>query len=180
MKIRLAFAAVLATATCFVLAASVQSHAQLISADPPVGGTVKTPHAISATFDDELTPDGSSLVVQNSGGTQVASGTVSATDDTTMTADLPQLPDGSYTVLWTAISADDKDIERGTYQITVGAAATTEAPSTAATASAGATPAPSATPSQPTGSGSDLLLPLTIVVVVVIGIAGYFIYRNGR
>ncbi len=180
MKIRVCFAAAIAAAAGLVLATAVFGHAQLVSADPPVGGTIKTPYALSATFDDELTPDGSSIVVQDSGGAKVASGTVSATDDKTMTADLRQLPDGSYTVLWTAVSADDKAIERGTYQITVGTAAATVAPSNAAPASASVSPAPSAAPGQSTGSASDLLLPLAIVVVVVIGIAVYFIYRNRR
>ena len=90
---------------------------QSTSADPAQGDTIKTPYSLSATFDDELTPDGASIVIVDANGTTVASGTVSATDDHTMTAELPLLPDGDYEVKWTAVSADDKAVERGTVPV---------------------------------------------------------------
>lgn len=183
MKTRLVASLVLAAALSTALATLALGHAALESSDPAGGGKIRTPYTLTATYDEELTPNGSSIVVQNSTGAQVASGTVSATDDKSMTIDLPVLPDGDYEVLWTAVTADDNGITRGTYTFTVEADFTpsgtppreTNAPEPT---TAQATPAPSATDSQTTGSGNDLLLPLAVVVVVVIAIAGYFIYRN--
>ena len=171
VKTKLIFATVVALAALAVLTLTVLGHASLVSSDPADGATIKTPYTLTTTFDEELAPSGSSIVVQDSTGAQVAAGTVSGSDDKSMTAELPQLPTGQYTVLWTAVTADDDAVERGTYHFNVGAAA----------GSAGASPAPTAAFSpQNTGSGNDLLLPLAIAVVVVAAIAAYFVYRSRR
>jgi len=165
-------AAALAAAFVMVVASVVLGHAALQTSDPANGSTIKTPYTLIATYDDELTPNGSSIVVQSAGGTQVANGTVSTTDDKQMTVDLPVLPDGQYTALWTAVTADDNGLTRGTFTFNVSSNATASV--------APATPAPSAAAGDSTGSGSDLLIPIVVVVVLVAGIAAYFIYRNRR
>jgi methionine-rich copper-binding protein CopC len=141
-----------------------------VSSDPADGATITTPRTLTATFDEELTSDGSSIVVQGPSGSQIASGTVSGDDDKVMTVDLPQVGDGAYTVLWTAVTADDNGVTRGTYHFNVGGSSTVGTPA----------PAPSAAPGQNTGSGADLLLPLAAVIVIVVVIAGYLLYRNRR
>ena len=84
----------------FVLAGTAIGHAQLVSSDPAEGGSLEhTPYTMTATFTEVLTPDGSSLVVRNSAGAEVASGTVSPDDTTTMTVDLPVLDPGQYVAL---------------------------------------------------------------------------------
>jgi hypothetical protein len=109
-----------------------------------------------------LTPDGSSIVIENSDGVEVARGTVSPDDAHVQTAELPALPGGEYMVRWTSVSADDAAVERGTYTFNVGAAA-----------SATASPVPVPIDG-PGGAPSDLIalglaaVFIGIVVVVVI------------
>jgi methionine-rich copper-binding protein CopC len=113
-------AAIAATLTFVALPVVALGHAELVSSDPPAGGTLTTtPYPLTATFDDELTPDGSSIVVQDAGGAQVATGNVSPGDAHVLIAELPALPEGAYTVRWTAVSADDAAVERGSYTFAV-------------------------------------------------------------
>lgn len=169
MAAALAFAALLSITTIVV------GHAELESADPRDGETIVTPYLATLWFSEVLTPDGSSVVVQDSSGAQVASGTVLAADAKRMEFNIPQLPTGQYTVLWTAVTADDKGVTRGTYTFNVGGQATVEPalPTTLAP-----TPAASSSTNPTTGGGSDLLIPLAAVVVIVVAIAGYLLYRN--
>ncbi|MDL2334596.1 MAG: copper resistance protein CopC [Chloroflexota bacterium] len=113
MRVAAAIVAFIALAALPVIALG---HAELVSSDPPAGGTLTTTRGfLTATFDDELTPDSSSLVVQDAGGAQVATGNVSPGDAHVLIAELPALPEGEYTVRWTAVSADDAAVERGSY-----------------------------------------------------------------
>ncbi len=116
-----AAAAIGALLVFMALPVIVLGHASLVRSDPPVGGTLTTtPYTLTATFDEELTPNGSSIIVENAAGAQVAAGTVSADDDKTMTAQLPNLAPGTYTVRWTAVTADDAAVERGSYTFNFG------------------------------------------------------------
>ena len=162
--------ALLATALAISLPTIVLGHAQLVSSDPPVGGTLTTtPYTLTATFDDELTPDGSSIVVENSAGTQMAAGAVSADDDKTMTADLPALPAGTYTVRWTAVTADDLAVERGTYNFSVGSAA------------ASVTPAPTQPPAgSATGSSNDVLIAVVLAAALIAAVVAFVFVRGRR
>ena len=187
MKTRITGALALALVMVVVFATAALGHAQLVSADPALGDTIKTPYPLTATFDDVLTPDGSSIVIVDANGTTVASGTVSDTDAHTMTAQLPLLPDGLYEVKWTAVSADDKAVERGLYQFEV--SATASAAPTAAAPSAGSSPAsntPTPTPAASSstgsgpGSGNDLLIAIVLAVIIIGGVAGYALYRSRR
>lgn len=171
MTKRLVLAAAIAAALVTVLASAVLSHAALQTSDPADGATIKTPYTLIATYDDSLTPDGSSIVVQNSAGTQVASGTVDPTNDKQMTADVPQLPDGKYTVLWTAVTADDAGLTRGTFTFNVAASAS-------ASAAPVATPAPSAGNDSSTSSGA--LVAVAVAVVISVAVLAFVLYRNRR
>lgn len=170
MKLKVALAGVLVT---FALAdaTAVLGHASLVASDPAAGSTISTgePHKLTATFDEELTPNGSAIVVQDSTGTQVATGAVSAGDATSMAADMPSLTEGEYEVLWTAVTADDNAVERGTYTFTVGQVAASIPPNEQK-------PDPNAS----TADNNNVLLAVVPVVLIALAIAGYLIYRNRR
>lgn len=160
----------LASLATLALAGPVLAHASLVSADPPSGGTLtSTPFTLTATFDEELTPDGSSIVVESPAGIQVATGTVSADDDKTITARLPALPVGTYTVRWTAVTADDQAVERGTYTFSVSSAA------------ASGTPGPSQRPTgDATGTSNDVLIAIGLAATFIIVVVAFIFVRGRR
>jgi methionine-rich copper-binding protein CopC len=160
----------LAGLVTLALAGSVLGHAELVSADPPAGGTLTTtPYTLTATFDDELTANGSSIVVENGAGTVVASGTVSADHAKTMTVELPALPDGAYGVRWIAVSADDQAVERGTYNFSVGSAAPSATPASTPPPAAGAT-----------GSSTDVLIAIGLAAILILVIVAFIFVRGRR
>jgi methionine-rich copper-binding protein CopC len=170
MTHRFALAASLAAALVTLVAAVAFGHASLQSSDPADGATITTPYTLTATFDDELTPVGSSIVVQAANGTTVASGTVSTTDPKVQTVQLPVLPEGTYTVLWTSITADDNGLTRGTYHFTVGT-----------TAGAAPTPSPTSVAAQPSNDSTNPGVIVAVVVAVVISVAVLaFVLRRRR
>jgi methionine-rich copper-binding protein CopC len=177
----------------------VVGHSELQTPTPADKSSVSTPVTqVSGTFTESIKKDGSSLLVKDATGTTVAQGGVDPADDKVMTASpTTPLANGSYTVQWTTISADDGDLARGTWTFTVAVAAT---PSPAATTGASASAAPTATPSAlptvaPTpaaspspsgggsdtsGGGSDVILPIVIALVVLGAGAAYLLSRRGR
>ena len=177
----------------------VVGHSELQTPTPADKSSVTTPVTqVSGTFTESIKKDGSSLLVKDATGTTVAQGGVDPADDKVMTASpTTPLANGSYTVQWTTISADDGDLARGTWTFTVAVAAT---PSPAATTGASASAAPTATPSvvptvAPTpaaspspsgggsdtsGGGSDVILPIVIALVVLGAGAAYLLSRRGR
>jgi methionine-rich copper-binding protein CopC len=178
MRVAAAIAATLAFAALPVI---VLAHAELVTSDPIAGGTLTTtPYPLTATFDDELTPDGSSIVVQDAGGAQVATGSVSPGDAHVLIAELPALPGGEYTVRWTAVTADDAAVERGTYSFTVGGASASV--TTSATPSATPSGTPAATPPPApgaTGSSNDVLIAIGLAAAII-GAVVAFIFIRGR
>jgi copper resistance protein C len=177
----------------------VVGHSELQTPTPADKSSVTTPVTqVSGTFTESIKKDGSSLLVKDATGTTVAQGGVDPADDKVMTASpTTPLANGSYTVQWTTISADDGDLARGTWTFTVAVAGT---PSPAATTGASASAAPTATPSAvptvaPTpaaspspsgggsdtsGGGSDVILPIVIALVVLGAGAAYLLSRRGR
>jgi methionine-rich copper-binding protein CopC len=172
MRSRLVLALALALATLAVSAVGAVGHAMLVSSDPVAGGTLTTtPYTLRATFSEELAESGSSIVVEDASGAQVASGEVAPDDNTTMVAELPALADGTYTVRWTTLTADDNATERGTYTFSVGSSAQPQ-PTPAAT------PAPDASGSG--ASNTDVLIALAVAAVAVALVVGFVLYRNRR
>lgn len=167
MKVAAAIVAVVMLAAQPVIALG---HAELVSSDPPAGGTLTTtPYTLTATFDDELTADGSSIVVEDASGAQAATGTVSTEDPHVQTAQLPSLPDGVYTVRWTAVSADDAAVERGSYTFTVGTSPASATPTATAPPAGGAT-----------GSANDVLIAVGLAAVIILVVVGYVFMRGRR
>ena len=152
MTNRLAASSVLSCLAALALAGTAFGHADLIASDPPSGGTLTTtPFTLTATFTEELDPGLSSLIVESAAGAVVAHGTVSADYPTLMTAELPTLEPGAYTVRWTSVTPDDQGVERGTFTFNVAASGATPTPA--------ATPAPTAPPAGgSSGQGGDVLI----------------------
>lgn len=141
------------------------AHAALEDSTPVDGETVTgTPPIISATYSEDLDHDGSSLVLVDTDGKEIARGGTAGSGETReMTIEaIPDLEPGEYTVESTTKSADDGDIDRTKWSFTVIAAPSqTPGPTPVCTdecagqPSGGETIAPSPTaPSAPSASVS--------------------------
>jgi methionine-rich copper-binding protein CopC len=99
-------------------------HARLLRAEPAPGSRVTTPpRIVRAWFDDELDPKHSTLVVTDRRGRRVDDGRggvdLDDLDRKSMLARLRPIGPGVYTVVWQAVSADDKYVARGRFRFTV-------------------------------------------------------------
>ena len=171
MSLNRTIAAIAAVLLVLVWTSVALGHAELEESDPADGATITTPYTLRATFDEEIDPDParSSITITNAAGQEVARGGVSADDPTTMTAELPELPPGTYTARFLAYTPDDRFTGRGTFTCNVGAAATS-AP----------TPAPSpVTPGGQAGSG-DLLIALVIAAIGIAAVGAFIVTRMRR
>jgi methionine-rich copper-binding protein CopC len=172
MTPRVLASAALVLVALVIAPAPALGHASLLAADPPDGGTLSTtPYTLTLTFDEPLGAAGSSVVVRDAAGTEVATGGISDQSATVMTAQLPSLPAGEYVVRWTAQTPDDQAVERGTLTFTVGSATATPA--------APASPGPS-DPTPGPASGNDLLLALIVAGLALAAIVGFLVIRNRR
>jgi len=96
----LALAALTAIALC---------HAELVSASPSAGAVLAAPPAdVTLVFDGELVPDGSAFTVTDATGTIVGAGAIDLTvaDRNQLRGPVTIAEPGTYTVAWTAVSAD--------------------------------------------------------------------------
>jgi copper resistance protein C len=190
-------AVVAVAAISLTFAPCAAAHSELVSSSPAAGETVVgSPPTITATYSETLDPDGSSLILVDPGGTDVAHGGVAsgAGDTKDMSIDpVPQLAPGVYMVKSTTKSAEDGDVDRTTWQFRVVApppsptTATTPGASAAATSSATATttptpvvsPSPTAAPGPSSGGGSDVVLPI-IVALAIVTLVGAVLLTRGR
>ena len=120
---------------------AVFAHEVEILKSTPANGAVldKSPETINIWFSEELISGESSVVVLNRQGNQVDNGDggvdLNDPDHASMTATLPALPDGSYTVQWHAVLLDG-DATDGSYAFAVGAGQTPVLTTTPTTATA--------------------------------------------
>jgi methionine-rich copper-binding protein CopC len=195
---RLATAVTVAAAALVLVPGLVLGHAELETATPADKSVVTEPVAeVSGIYSEAMKPDGSSLVVKDATGTQVAKGSVDPEDDTRMFA-TPTTPlgNGAYTVESTTL-AEDGDIEHAKWTFTVAVAASPSPTAVAsaaasAVASAAATPlaatpiatvAPAPSPSgdgTATASGGDVVLPIIVALIVLGAGAAYLLTRRNR
>jgi copper transport protein len=112
-----------------VLAAAVitvAAHAELAESNPPNGTLLEEPpEEVTLTFTQELDTAGSNVAVFDQDGQQVDQGNggvdLNDLDHKRMAVSLPaSLADGTYTVRWTAMSAEDGDTTDGAISFTVG------------------------------------------------------------
>ena len=112
----------LAAALSLASAASAFAHADLASADPAAGATVKTaPTEISITFTEEVEPKFSTIQVLDSGGRRVDDGKAHTAPDNAklLSIGLTALAPGTYNVIWHATAADDSHKTKGNYVFSV-------------------------------------------------------------
>lgn len=113
---------------CSLLAAAVlaggpglaHAHALLRSAQPPVGGTVRTaPAQVEITFSEAVEPRFSVITVTDGAGKQVDRGNVHTDGDAhRLAVGLGMLGPGAYRVEWHATSVDTHKTE-GSFSFTV-------------------------------------------------------------
>jgi methionine-rich copper-binding protein CopC len=173
------------------------AHAELVSSDPADGARLPTsPTTITLTFSEGVNAKKSSFDLKQ-GGTVLGTGKAAADGDATMTLDGVSLDPGDYAIQWTSV-AEDGDLLRGTIGFTVLQPASTAGASP--TAATSPTPTPlctdecggSATPVAPTpspqassatappsSSGSDVLLPI-VIGLLVLAAAGAFLFSRTR
>jgi methionine-rich copper-binding protein CopC len=190
---RPALVALVATFLVLLLPSSAAAHADLQSSDPAQGATVPFPFSgpVVLTFTESLAV-GSKADLYGPGHQLVASATIDAGTMTIPTSGA--LPAGDYTVEWVSI-ADDGDLLRGTLAFTVApgaspSAAPTPSAATSAEPSAEPTSAPSASSASAaaspspgpagdtSGTGSDVILPIAIALIVAAAGAFYLVRRN--
>jgi hypothetical protein len=142
-----------AAAVALATVGTVGAHAGLETADPAPGSTIpEAPELVTADFTDRLDPALSSLTLAGPDGTILASGGVAPEDPEARQMALrpPALAEGVYTVGWTAVSDDDKDVETGSYTFTI--AVPTPAPTATSQATASPVPTPDGSGASPTAS----------------------------
>ena len=106
------------------------AHAGLVSSSPAADDTLTVPpEAVTLVFDGELTPDGTGFTVTDADGGVVGEGALDLTvaERNEIRGDLEPGGPGTYTVTWTAVSADGHE-ERGDFTFTL---VNAESPNTA-------------------------------------------------
>jgi len=102
------------------------AHALLVKSEPDSGVVLQaSPKQVTAWFSQELDTGFSTIQVFNTGRQQVDNGDGGVDlydpDHASMVVTLPAaLPDGIYTVRWTAVSAEDGDPTEGEYIFSIG------------------------------------------------------------
>lgn len=121
--------ALAAVGLLLTLAAPVAAHEELVASEPSAGANLEAPPTeVVLTFSGELAPE-SGFVVVDPTGEEVGTGELDldVAERNILRGDVVIADDGTYTVSWTAVAADDHP-EEGTYTFVVGAA---EQPNTA-------------------------------------------------
>ena len=179
-------------AASLALPLSASAHSEFVSSTPADGDTVSgTPTEIVLTFSAALDPKKSSILLKDSSGAQVAKAGVDPAKNTVMRMTPPTLDPGAYEIDWTSV-ATDGDLLRGKVDFTVEAPtpspsptpAPTAAPSVAASAVASPSPsptpspAPSGTPAPSSASGTDVILPVIVAILVIAALGARLLRRR--
>jgi methionine-rich copper-binding protein CopC len=119
----------------------VSAHALMVRSDPEDGQVLaESPELVSAWFSQELDTRTSSMRVFDSADRQVDNGD-GAVDLTDLEHKLiivslpPSLPDDTYTVRWSVVSAEDDDASQGEFTFVVGSGAVAGEPASQSSSS---------------------------------------------
>ena len=157
------------------------AHAQYVSSNPANGAQVSTaPANVTITFDDDLDPTATAIVVTGPNGQTISNGKTVVTIEAPKVATVPIAASGpgSYTIKWHAVADDDKAVTEGSFGFTVGAATTANAAAAAA--------APNAQTARSAAAGgftiwnetTQLAISLLAAVVIAIAVSMRFVLRR--
>jgi copper transport protein len=105
-------------------AAPAIAHGVLVGASPPPNASLQSPPSeLLLSFSEAADPAFSSAVVVDQNGQTVAGPGQLSADGRRLTASLPPLPSGIYTVRWRVLSAVDGHTTAGVYTFAIGVAA---------------------------------------------------------
>jgi copper transport protein len=164
-----AVAAVLAVLWLLAAAGPAGAHALLRESDPAAGASLeRAPRRVVLSFTERPEPGLSSIQVLDTGGQAVQQGAAVAVqgEPQQLAVGLGDLPDGTYTVSWRAVSRDDGHLSAGAFAFGVGVAAPASGPQAQA-ASQGATPSPS-----PAATAARLALYAGLTLLVGAAVTG--------
>jgi len=118
------FVTTIAYAGLFTLITTVSAlaHAEYQSSVPETDATVKSaPKEISIVFSEEVNPDLSRIVVNDSAGTEVDMGNshIVGGNAKQLAVDVKSLQAGTYMVLWISVAADDGHKLTGKFKFTI-------------------------------------------------------------
>lgn len=132
--IRSVVAASIATLAFVGMTGVAMAHANLLSSNPAGGSTVQTaPTQLVLNYSEEPDPQLSQVELLNSSGTTVSTGTPTLQGRTTLIVPITgDMPDGVYTVSWSAVSVDDGHTTTDSFSFGVGVKAPPAGPATAA------------------------------------------------
>jgi len=153
----LGLAAVLAWLWLLGSGPAVAAHALLRDSEPADGASLdRAPRQVLLTFTERPEPQLSTVHVLDTAGRQVEAAKAApvAGQPLQLVVPLGDLPDGTYTVSWRVLSADDGHVTAGAFAFGVGEAASPAASATR-TAAGGEGEAPS-----PLAVAGPLLVPL--------------------
>ena len=103
-------------------AGSALAHADLATADPAAGSTVKTaPATVTITFTEEVEPKFSTIEVVDAKGKHFDDGKAHTAPDNAkqLSVAVKPLAPGLYKVIWHATAADDSHKTKGSYTFTL-------------------------------------------------------------
>jgi copper transport protein len=104
---------------------TVNAHASLLRSDPAAGVSLATgPDSVTLWFSESIEPGYSRVQILRSDGSRISAGDLQLIQDGPDPALLLPLPDelprGSYTVVWSVLSAVDGHVTEGFFSFTVG------------------------------------------------------------
>jgi copper transport protein len=163
--VRLVIAISIAALAFVAMTGVAQAHANLLSSDPASGATLQTPPTqLTLNYSEEPDPQLSQVELLNSSGSTVATGTPTLQGNATLVVPITgDMPNGVYTVSWSAVSVDDGHTTTDSFSFGVGVKAV--GPPTT-------TPAPSASGPTVLGVIGKALLYAGLMLMVAVAVIG--------
>jgi copper transport protein len=165
--VRYVVAASIATLAFVGMSGVAWAHANLLSSTPAGGSTMQTPPTqIVLNYSEEPDPQLSQVELLNSAGATVATGSPTLQGKTTLIVPITgDMPDGVYTVSWSAVSVDDGHTTTDSFSFGVGVKAPPAGPATAA-------PPPTASGPTVLAVAGKALLYAGLMLVVAVAVIG--------
>ena len=165
--VRYVVAASIATLAFVGMSGVAWAHANLLSSTPAGGSTMQTPPTqIVLNYSEEPDPQLSQVELLNSAGATVTTGSPTLQGKTTLIVPITgDMPDGVYTVSWSAVSVDDGHTTTDSFSFGVGVKAPPAGPATAA-------PPPTASGPTVLAVAGKALLYAGLMLVVAVAVIG--------